>query len=445
MEEDLETFLKARGVSAESINVMKQDKKLPVQPPASKRSRRFSPLPDSSEVPTENRALSDEEDTLVLMHTDVAVPNTSSHGQPLLSNEALHEIMETNVQPINSEIFPSDEPGSANPEVHYIWVHRVTIIKDLVRYFLDPNITKYTLKMEFLNENASDDSGVSRDVYSEFWEKFLEQCEGEEERVPRLKPDTTKEEWKAVGRIWAKGFIDHGMLPVRLSKSFKLSSIHGIDTVDVNVLMSSFLNYVSYNERKTIERALEGKLEESDEEDLLDLLSRMGSQCLPHKENLVSTIQTMAHKAILQQPKYIIDCFSEALSYVQLNLLDKTSVLSVYEMKRATGKKVAQLLQTSNEILSQQEQRTFNHIQRYVRSADQKKVEQFLRFCIGSSSMCVDKITVGFNAENGLNRRPVSHTCAATLELSYMYSSYPEFRTELDNIQSSNYLTMDIM
>ncbi|XP_029994612.1 uncharacterized protein LOC115422417 [Sphaeramia orbicularis] len=84
------------------------DENLPIQQPASKRSRRLSPLPDSSEVPSVNRAVGDEEDTLlwdgeygtleddeviiinwnsnntgeteVLVHTDVAVPNTSSHG-----------------------------------------------------------------------------------------------------------------------------------------------------------------------------------------------------------------------------------------------------------------------------------------------------------------------------------------------------------------------------
>ncbi|KAM9475207.1 uncharacterized protein Hap1MRO34_011056 isoform 1-T2 [Clarias gariepinus] len=387
------------------------------------------------------------------------VSTTLSYKEPLLSAKSPHERVETSLQS-NSEILPGDfasesenysNSSTTNDDlansraVHYVSVHRITILKDLIVAYLDPNILQCTLKMEFVNEKAIDDSGVSRDMYTAFWEQFLEQCEGEEERVPRLRLDFSEDEWQAVGRIWAKGFLDHGVLPIRLSKSFILASIHGIDAVDVHVLLSSFLNYLSSNERVIIERALQGTLEENDEEDLLDLFTRMGSQCLPPKDNMESAIQTMAHKAILQEPKYIVDCFSKAMSCVQLNLSDKKSVLSLYEMKKATGKKVSQLLQTTKEMLTQQEQATFNHLQLYVRNADQKKAEQFLRFCTGSSVMCVDKINVCFNAESGLSRRPVAHTCGATLKVSYTYSSYPEFRTEFDNILSSNYLKMDII
>lgn len=50
-----------------------------------------------------------------------------------------------------------------------------------------------------------------------------------------------------------KGFIDHGLMPVRLSKSFILACINGIDTVDVDVLLSSFAN--SSVERSATEKA----------------------------------------------------------------------------------------------------------------------------------------------------------------------------------------------
>ncbi len=66
----------------------------------------------------------------------------------------------------------------------------------------------------------------------------------------------------------------------------------------------------------------------------------------------------------------------------------------------------------------------FNHLQRYLRNADQSKAEKCLRFCTGSSVICVDQIKLSFDAESGLSRRPVAHTCGATLDLSYTYSSY---------------------
>ncbi|KAL1246639.1 hypothetical protein QQF64_034446, partial [Cirrhinus molitorella] len=72
-------------------------------------------------------------------------------------------------------------------------------------------------------------------------------CEGEEERVPRLRPDCSAREWQAVGRVWVKGYVDH--------------------------------------EQSVVEKADQGGLDENDAKDLLDLFSRMGSYCLSPKEN----------------------------------------------------------------------------------------------------------------------------------------------------------------
>lgn len=44
------------------------------------------------------------------------------------------------------------------------------------------------LNFDLQNENAVDSDGVSKEVYSAFWE----QCEGEDEWVPRLPPDYDK-------------------------------------------------------------------------------------------------------------------------------------------------------------------------------------------------------------------------------------------------------------
>ncbi|XP_073798489.1 uncharacterized protein [Danio rerio] len=337
--------------------------------------------------------------------------------------------------------------NSANLTEVQALIHRVKVVEDLLSVFMDRSIIQSTLKMEFVNEIAVDDAGVSREVYTAFWDQFLEQCEGEDERVPRLRPDFSEPEWEAVGRIWVKGFLDLGVLPVRLASAFILACMYGIDSVDDELLLSSFHNYLSLTERTAIAKAYEGTLDESDEEDLLDLFTRMGSHRIPFKnlQNMKIAIQTMAHKAILQEPKFIIDCFSKNMPLALLKIPDQKSLVSLYEKKKATGKKVAQLLQTTQDVRSQKEQMVFHHLQRYVRNADQTKAEKFLRFCTGSSVICVEQIKVSFNAESGLSRRPVAHTCGATLDLPYTYSSYPDLRTELDNILSSDCFEMNIL
>ncbi|XP_060774037.1 uncharacterized protein LOC132884236 [Neoarius graeffei] len=382
------------------------------------------PLPSSNDLPT-----------LALESIDGEAVQTAQHSGPTLLPQ------DPSSQPSLST--SPDNPG--NPEnTRRMSIRRIKVVEDLLSVFMDSSIMYLTLKMYFVNENAIDDAGVSREVYTAFWEQFLEQCEGETERVPRLRPDFCEAEWQAVGRIWVKGLLDHGVMPVKLSKAFILACIHGIDSVDVDVLMMSFFNFLPPVERSAVEKALQGTMEESDEEDLLDLFTRMGSHFLPPKNRMQTAIETMAHKAILQEPKYIIDCFSTPMEFCSINCQTK-EVYCLCMRQRRPQAKVSQLLETTNMVLSQREQATFNHLQRYIKNADQTKAEKILRFCTGSSVMCVDKIMVCFNAETGLNRRPVAHTCGATLEVPCTYSSYPEFRTEFDNILSSNYFQMDIL
>ncbi|CAJ1060762.1 uncharacterized protein LOC119794643 [Xyrichtys novacula] len=405
-----------------------------------------------------------DEDADVTQSTEVSGAPTQTiqlllpSGEGLLTLDEQQSIHEEAVQTAQDSgpNFPSDSSSqlssstsASNPgdpeATKRASICRIKVVGDLLAVFMDSRIMNMTLKMDFINEKAVDDAGVSREVYTAFWEQFLEQCEGETERVPRLRPDFSEAEWQAIGRIWVKGFLDHGVMPAKLSMAFILACITGIESVDTDILMSSFLNFLPPIERSAVENALRGRIEEGDQEDLLDLFTRMGSHFLPPENSMKSAIEIMAHKAILQEPKYVIDCFSTPMSLVKLKLPDKKSVLSLYESKKPTGKRVMQMLETTKVVLSQREQATLNHLQRYVKNADEAKAEKILRFCTGSSVICVEKIMVSFNAETGLNRRPVAHTCGATLDLPCTYSSYPEFRTEFDNILNSNYMEMDII
>ncbi|XP_019737254.1 uncharacterized protein LOC109522863 [Hippocampus comes] len=149
------------------------------------------------------------------------------------------------------QLSPSTSPNNlGDPRTPWhASICRIKVVDDLLSVFMDSSIMEFNVKIKFVNEKAIDDAGVSREGYSAFWEQFLEQCEGETERVPRLRPDFCEAEWQAVGRIWVKGLLDHGVMPVRLSKAFVLACIHGIDSVDRDILISSFLNYLPPIER----------------------------------------------------------------------------------------------------------------------------------------------------------------------------------------------------
>ncbi|KAE8278717.1 hypothetical protein D5F01_LYC23636 [Larimichthys crocea] len=119
------------------------------------------------------------------------------------------------------------------------------------------------------------------------------------------------------------------------------------------------------NERASLEKALQGSIDETVEEDLLDVFVRMGSHCLPPKSNLRATIVKIAHKALLQEQKFIIDCFHSVLHNAVPELKSKDSIIEVYKSKRPTNRKVAQMIKPSCESLTPQEQTALNHLLRY--------------------------------------------------------------------------------
>ncbi|XP_041841968.1 uncharacterized protein LOC121640323 [Melanotaenia boesemani] len=355
-----------------------------------------------------------------------------------------HQHSTLNAGPVSSNTNPAS-PTQSVKEIRCVTVRRINVVHDVIDIFMEPEVLNVELKMELKNEKAVDSDGVSREVYSAFWEHFLEQCEGEDERVPRLRPDFTEQQWQAVGRVWLKGYLDHNIIPIRLSPAFVLACCQGVSSVDEELLMMSFSRFISGPEQVAVEKALQGNMDETAEEDLLELLSRMGSHCLPSKDNLQASLLTMAHKVLLQEPKFVIDCFHSTIHNAVPSLTNKDSIMTLYESKRPTNKNVAQMIKPTSESLNPQEQSALNHLLRYVRSTDRRKLERFLRFCTGSTVLCKDKIEVTFNRLSGLSRRFVAHTCGAVLELPCTYSSYPEFRTELDNILSGDCFTMDIL
>ncbi|KAL7879007.1 hypothetical protein AOLI_G00099810 [Acnodon oligacanthus] len=77
----------------------------------------------------------------------------------------------------------NDQPLAVAPSAHPV--------ADTV----EPASVKEVRKVKIRRVNVIQDM----EAYTAFWEEFLEHCEGEEERVPRLRPDYSEKEWAAAG------------------------------------------------------------------------------------------------------------------------------------------------------------------------------------------------------------------------------------------------------
>lgn len=173
-------------------------------------------------------------------------------------------------------------------------------------------------------------------------------------------------------------------------------------------------------------------------EELMDALNNFECKRIPRSDNISTIIFDVAHKEIIQKPKYIIDCWSNILS----EIMNVETLKNIYSKCEPKCKNIISILIFPN-ILSQEENKVVGFLKKYVRECDKFTLEKFLRFCTGADLITDQKISVEFKNNCGFQRTPVAHTCSGVLELDISYENYPDFRSEVNSVLSSNIWVMD--
>ncbi len=63
---------------------------------------------------------------------------------------------------------------------------------------------------------------------------------GEEERVPSIRHDVSREKWQAIARVLLKGYTQERYLPIKISRVFLSSCLFGEESVteDIHLLVA---------------------------------------------------------------------------------------------------------------------------------------------------------------------------------------------------------------
>ena len=155
--------------------------------------------------------------------------------------------------------------------------------------------------VEMLNERGITEngrgSGVFKDTLSLFWKDVYDSLMlGEGEHIPSIRHDFQRKEWEAIARILLKGFQEYQYFPLSLSKAFVASCLFGESAVSEKMLMESFMQYVSEDERKVIQKCSNGKLE-ADDENLIELLSTFDcKRAVTESTMIMKTVTELAHQ-----------------------------------------------------------------------------------------------------------------------------------------------------
>ncbi|KAK0149851.1 hypothetical protein N1851_009401 [Merluccius polli] len=248
---------------------------------------------------------------------------------------------------------------------------------ELIAQFKDEAMMTYSVKYSFIDEMGADADGVSRDVYAAFWTEFLD-CAAE----------GADEEWKSVGRILAKGLKDHGYIPFRLAQAFTAAVIFGEHFVSPDLLFDSLMLYLSQSERDLLSTALQEAVVGDDEEELLDLMDRMGVRTVPTQDNLRAVLVQVAHKQMIQHPKYVLDNIAEVAGPLLRKFFPSVQDMKkLYEDIKPTTRKVIKMITASPANSAENQSLQFFH--QYIRGLDEIGLRKLMRFLTGSDVICV--------------------------------------------------------
>lgn len=329
----------------------------------------------------------------------------------------------------------------------------------MIENFKDPMLLYSRIKVQMIDQRGNeemgvDDGGVLRDCISIFWLQFYDSCTlGENFCVPARIPGYEKMEWLSIGRILLTGYQEFKYWPVRLCPAFVLHIFFEEENIPVDFLVESLYGYLSRDERKALQAYREAisqhqviqeeKLEELAEE-VIEVFGAYECRKVPSPSNFTQLVKEIAHSELIQRPKYIRDQWKEVVTPLK-ELLDFSSVQNFdkfFTSIQPTSKKVARCIRA--EPKTEAESTTLKYLKKFIGGLDDQPqmLRHFLRFVTGADCLCIDGIEVTFSQGQ---RLPVAHTCGCVLELPTTYSTYPEFRAQLNSILSAGDWSMDFI
>ena len=328
-------------------------------------------------------------------------------------------------------------------------IKRERIYEDVIETYQE-NLTdileEYPFRIRYENERAVDTGGVSRDMFSSFWEEAcMKHFDGEQLLVPAIHPNTDMASFPILGTILSQGFMVSGFLPVRIAFPVVATALlgPGIKIPD-KVLVESLIDYLTTYEssilRDAITHSVNASYSSCMKAKLIDLLSRLGCREIPSPSNINRLVVSIARHIFLGKPLGALYALNSGVpkpyhAFFQQLCIEK--MFDLYKALNATPSSVLRLVQEPFDMNSAEE-RVFGYLLSFIGGMKQNELRLFLRFVTGSSVVIAKAIKVSFNNLSGLARRPTSHTCDCQIELPVSYATYPDFEKEFSTVLASD-------
>ena len=330
-------------------------------------------------------------------------------------------------------------------DIQCVHVVRQGLVADLLELYKDQNVASKTLDVTFEGEPGVDCNGLTRDLLTSFWRDILKDLfRGEDCSVPYLPLYRVRNEsWKfeCLGRILSHTVALTGTIPQTLARSTLIKLITDTE-IDDECLLEDCLLFVTTREKALLTKAMTdfNSLTEDESDRLQNFYTAHGLQKIPKGSEIKDQVLTIAHHDLVEKPAPLISKMRQGIPashraafWERLSVDDITHIM---QAQRPTPEKVASVIKTDKEDMTDDEDRVLYFLKEFVASLDPETLTDFLIFVTGSVHQ-PDKVNVTFTPLKGLSRRPISHTCFNHLEVPATYENIQEFTREFKSVLSS--------
>ena len=330
-------------------------------------------------------------------------------------------------------------------------VRRDFVYDDCLKLYtleLDIILQEFPFRISYEDERAIDTGGVARDFFCAFWEVALvKHFDGSNLLVPSSHAQIDISVLPKLGCILAHGFMTTGFLPTKIAFPVIAATFLGpMVAIEDKILLESFIDYLCVFESNQLRQAtLLAKqsvtFTKQLETALVNLLGRFGARESPTPGNIHKMVTEVARHELMMKPACSLLALHSGVPKEYLTFFSKefsiASLFSLYKILNASPEMVLAAIREP-ESMTHSETRIFEYITTFVGSLGVDQIRRFLRFVTGGSAMLGKEICITFNSLQGFARRPISHTCSCTLELSTSYLTYPEFAEEFSLVLASD-------
>ena len=325
-------------------------------------------------------------------------------------------------------------------------LNRWNIVPGLMTtYSTDNEMMKTRVNFELLGEVGADLGGISREIYASFWQEGCLQYFDSDDSIYVPRPNgVSKDDLITLGKIISHGYLMTGIFPVTISQSYMQAMLCGEETVSDYFVLEDFENYLAPYEANSLQSILTSPTFDGDSKQfILNLKDRYGMRTMPNISNVKDIVVQMARSQMIETPLHTMSKIKKGMmSGGGKQLWEDVTVEDldeVYRVQTPNPARVASLLTTEMELQSNaEESKYYEFLCRYVRTSDQKNCVNFLKFCTGSSTIVVQKISVMFFKSSSREPLPKAHTCGAVLELPCSgYPSFSSFKVMMDKLMNN--------